>query len=314
MEQDYRNPGMYVLNEAPPGETVTLVVAGLPRSGTSMVAASLLNLGVFMGRRTGKVVFEDAHLSGLIERGEWARVDKLISETNAAQAVWGWKRPEAWQHFEKVLPRLRNPRVIFTFRDILAIAMRNHVSVQTDLAHMLKRHAGEYVALVDCVRRLEVPTLLISYEKGLLSPDAMVDRISSFAGLLPDPEARAAAISVIEPEPEIYRTRARLDYIGAVDGLDGRVLTGWAAVRGRPAQRVYLVLTIDDRPVAEVCADRPHAPEEGMPGEVSDFGFSFTLPRFTRKGARIEVLVRNSTMRLAGSGLLYRTDATETGT
>ena len=116
-----------------PGETRTLIVVGVARSGTSMVAGVLEKLGVFMGTRRDQIVFEDTELAAMLEAQppienarDWLRARDSVHQ------VWGWKRPDAFKYLSSYLPAFRNPCLIVTFRDLLAISMRNAIAVESD--------------------------------------------------------------------------------------------------------------------------------------------------------------------------------------
>src|SRR5690242_11463490 len=151
------NYGFVRLKDAPRQDTATIIVVGLPRSGTSMVASVLKTLGVFMGRVIDNVVFEDHEMADAIEPGKERRLADLIAARNAQHRIWGFKRPEAYKQLPRICVTCRNPRVIVTFRDILAISLRNNISMQLDPIQWLPRLAREYDALASTIKRLSVP-------------------------------------------------------------------------------------------------------------------------------------------------------------
>src|SRR5688572_21236041 len=110
------------------GLPATVIVVGLPRSGTSMIAAVLRALDVYIGTEIDGAVFEDRQFAAALASGHPEELARLIDERNAAHAIWGFKRPEAYRQLELLIPLCRNPRVIVTFRDILAIALRNRLA------------------------------------------------------------------------------------------------------------------------------------------------------------------------------------------
>ncbi|MEO1491836.1 MAG: sulfotransferase [Pseudomonadota bacterium] len=303
---EFRNDGLWLRNDRPPDGRDTYVIVGVPRSGTSMIAGCLERLGVFTGERSNQVVFEDLALSRAVEAGDAAETRAIIRRYNAAHDRWLWKRPEAWKKLRDLLPLFRNPRLIVPLRDALAIAMRNHVAVQADVGQMLARHAKEYVDLIASLDSLRQPVLMVSYEKALSDPERFLEVLIGFCGLDPSPEAYGAALSFIEPEPALYRQRARLRYVGEVAPLDGKTLTGWAGIAGRVGQHVSVELRIDGKPRKTSTANRTVEWKKGMPGRKNDYGFKFSLPPFVRQGAVIDVGIPNSDIVLEGSGQTYR--------
>ncbi len=289
----------------PPTGKDTYIIVGLPRSGTSMIAGTLSKLGVYMGRRPGKIVFEDSILSAAVESGDPGQARQVIREYNEAHDRWAWKRPDEWRRLRKILPMFRNPRIVVTFRDILAIATRNEISVQRDVDRGIVRHARDYVEMLDVLDGVNCPVLMLSYEKCLLSPSGFLDELIAFCGLQVEPEKYAEALAFVEPEPASYLERARVHYVGQVAPIDGNQVSGWAAVSGRPGQHVTLELRVNGKVRSTTQANLEHSPQPGMPGKRSDYGFRLNIPRFTRSGARIDVAIPNSEIFFDGSGQIY---------
>ncbi len=302
---EFRNDGLWQRNVRSADGRDTYIIVGLPRSGTSMIAGSLERLGIFTGEKSNQVVFEDILLSNAIERGSAAEARDIIQRYNDDYDRWLWKRPAAWTMLRKVLPLFRNPRLIVPFRDVLAIALRNYVSVQSDVDRVLAQHTREYADLVAVLDTVRHPILMVSYEKALADPERYLDTLIEFCGLSPGPESYDAALNFIEPEPQLYRERARLKYVGEVAPLEGRSLRGWAGIAGRPGKYALVELRINGKPRKTTTANLTVDFRKGMPGRRTDCGFKFSLPPFLRKGAVIDVAIPNSDIVLEGSGQVY---------
>ncbi|KSW10770.1 hypothetical protein CF15_08305 [Pyrodictium occultum] len=130
----------------------TIIVLGMGRSGTSMVAGILHILGVNMGERLLGAHwsnplghFEDLDFVELNEEilraagGSWDnppareailavaprfydRIRPLAEEERRRHEVWGWKDPRTSLTVELYLPHLENPYFIVCHRDWEAIA------------------------------------------------------------------------------------------------------------------------------------------------------------------------------------------------
>lgn len=101
------NKGTFLIGpvESDPRER-TVVVVGLPRGGTSMVAGVLHRIGIPTGE--GRVV-EDQDLGGAFDKGDDDRFRELIAAKNVAHDVWGWKRQASHGRLEFVDQSFRNP-------------------------------------------------------------------------------------------------------------------------------------------------------------------------------------------------------------
>lgn len=297
------NYGFVRLNDAPRAESATVIVVGLPRSGTSMVASVLKTLGVFMGRVIDNVVFEDHEMANALDTENAPQLAALIATRNAQHRVWGFKRPEAYKHLPKLCAQCRNPRVIVTFRDILAISLRNNLSVQSDPIKMLPRLAGEYEALTATVRRLTVPTLLISYEKAIQFPDRVVAEIAAFCGVNAAEASLQEAAQIIENGNPRYVQAARLQYQGHVGRLSEGKLRGWVKVQKRDQVRVSVELELDGKVVQRTRADiyRPDVEQAGF-GD-GKYGFAFVIEDSISRDSIVNVRVQNSTILVRNSGM-----------
>lgn len=204
------NRGFLRAWDAAVAETATIIVVGLPRSGTSMVASALKALGVFIGKEIDGAVFEDREIAAAIDSGKIARFAEIAKARNADNRVWGFKRPEAYKQLAKLCSACRNPRVIVPFRDVLAIALRNKISMQMDALEQLPHLATQYQALTTAIRRASVPTLLLSYEKSLQFPSETASEIASFCGVQADAAMIGKAAATIKNGGARYLQSARL--------------------------------------------------------------------------------------------------------
>lgn len=274
------NYGMQVLNGPGEPEPATYVVLGLARSGTSMIARCLHALGVPMGDKLS-AVYEDVVVSRAMEGGTLEQVREVVAQRNAQHPRWGFKRPAAIHFIERYERELRNPRYIVVFRDVLAIANRNRISIEQDLLQGLRTAAQEYQTLVELVSALRRPTLLVSYEKALLEPEAFVEAMAAFTGTAQG-ESRRAALAAIEPGGDAYleQSRARRS-LGRIDRVSDEGVAGWALMTGVSGP-VEVRICLNQIPVATVRAERPR-PDLNRPGlpPGNACGFQFDWPAGT---------------------------------
>jgi hypothetical protein len=256
-QADLINCGLVALNQrdAPAGPR-TLLVSGVARSGTSMLASVLLIAGVPMGSTADGVVFEDVEVAQALEDEDRSRLRTLVRDRNAAHAVWGFKRPNLHRHvLVQQLSEFRAPVLLLTFRDPVAIARRNIVSNKSFVAESLRHAAADLSAMTDYVLRAGVPALLVSYEKAIAAPRRLVEAISEFVSLQPDERTAARMVAAVAADNPAYRQVARVQLKGFVDRAFNGRLYGWCAVAGRP-DPVPLELLLDGRVAARFHADR----------------------------------------------------------
>src|SRR5580704_5514110 len=71
----------------------TFIVTGLHRSGTSLVASVLRQVGIFMGIQINGLVHEDEAIAKMLIARDFPALTQLIRERDAAYGTWGFKFP-----------------------------------------------------------------------------------------------------------------------------------------------------------------------------------------------------------------------------
>lgn len=214
-EHDYRrsNPLSVII---PPKERFagTVLVTGPPRSGTTMVARVLEELGIDMkadsrhnmesldiNRRR-----QDVPRMGEDEEYRKQRAEKIMCHVRgwqrAARVPWGLKDPFMHLYLNELLWEVKQPRVLIVFRGMAAIAERSRIASGTDPVQSARGTIRLYDRLITHVEHLvackepKVPTAFISYEKTLMMPEVFVKQLAEFCGR----EVNERANGVIQPE------------------------------------------------------------------------------------------------------------------
>ena len=224
---DLRNLGIVRIGDnCRPGEQTTIVVVGVPRSGTSMIASVLKQFGVHLGDEIDTSVFEDRTIAKAVDSGDMEAFRTIVEDYNASHRIWGFKRPKAFSHLDEILKVLRNPRIVVTMRDCVAIAVRNSKSVYHDEVGGIRRAAQATLAAIDALGDVTCPMLMVSYEKAITNPKTFARQLASFCGLAPSPEMIQDVVNVMKNGPELYLKNARLIYDGSYSAEAGH-LKGW---------------------------------------------------------------------------------------
>lgn len=200
------SPTWLLHSAAPAPQTMTVAVYGLGRSGTTMVARVLVSLGIDMGADLTPRACEDRILRGVLKRGDMAAFTAYRDRRNAEASVWGFKVP-AFRHVARMqVPGLRNPRLVITLRDPLAIALRNNAALELPVPDLLHQSAAKTLQLLADARELSCPILLVSYEKALRQPVALVQALAEFCGCGHSPAQieAVAASSVLHGDPRYF--------------------------------------------------------------------------------------------------------------
>ena len=267
-----------------------------------MVARILQGARVFMGSHMDDVVFEDPEFTLLFENMKLEKTHALLQKRNSVYSIWGFKRPHIHLYGKVFINVFRNPYVIITMRDPVAIAERNVISEQHDPMHSLSNAVNDLHAMTRFIGSLDCPTLLISYEKALQEPGIFVKQLLDFCGLDVPASARASLVELVEPNRQVYIDKARRIFDGYIDSLVGLTLSGWACERGSTAPQT-LTLFKDDEPMCDFNADRFRLDLVKAGVGNGRHGFSIDLSNLGFKTySRVSVLVSGRYFALNNSG------------
>jgi hypothetical protein len=281
----------------------TVIVTGLARSGTSMIAQAVKAAGIFIGAGADDVVHEDVEIGAALERHDEPALEAIILARNISHQVWAFKRPDLQQYLAPAgLQKFRNPLLVVTFRDVAAMARRAMMSEQMAAWPMLEQAAAGQLALLKFLAAVTCPVMLVSYEKALAFPDHFVAALSGFVG---GPETASGAGEMrdaVEPDRGAYIRAMRKSFEGVIDYVADGVMSGWAREVGSPAP-VQLTLLLDDLAVANFTADqlRPDLAALGYGGGRHGFAVS-VRPFLHRPHAIARVQVSGRTFELQKSG------------
>lgn len=192
------------INQTPRSGAMTVCVMGMPRGGTTMVAAVVHALGVNLGpdHDLGNFHYEDQTMNRpyLNEQHEY------IKKRNVEHDVWGWKDPGAVHPFKELAYALRFPRVIMVFRDPLAV-IQGEMRFDREYGVDPRPMGALFDNINDRMRKnwefvsnTSIPTLLVSYERAMNKPEKFIDEVIEFLQLTPDGEQRKEASLSIGPE------------------------------------------------------------------------------------------------------------------
>ncbi len=298
------NDGLIIINPQPfATETRTIIVTGVARSGTSMVAQLLDMAGVLMGTDLDDVVFEDHEVADAFGSSDPNMLDRLVSSRNQQSAVWGFKRPHLFHHCSPDLEKtFRSPRFIVTYRDPVAVARRNRISEHVEVLTGLRAAAEDIQRCTAFTLGLSCPVLLISYEKALQRPVALVEELIAFCGLAASRERRDRMVAAVRANRDEYVRLARRMFQGYVDGVHDGFLLGWCWQIGVPTP-LTLEVGIGDQPAIPILAESFRA--DLAVAEVGDGYHAFRLDlsgQALDASEIVTVRVQGRLFELAGSG------------
>ena len=169
----------------------TLILFGMPRGGTTMIANIVRSMGVCLGEDL-PVNLEDGDFNWDVlgkNNLEWSRERKIaairqaIDSRNQKFDVWGWKYPRVDVYLNDVFAQLNNPMFVCVFRDVVASTWRNVVRRHEPAANVVRHALDLQVRQLTLLQKSGAPSLLVSYEKAIDDPLQLAASLNQFLGL-----------------------------------------------------------------------------------------------------------------------------------
>jgi hypothetical protein len=281
----------------------TIVVTGVARSGTSMVAAALRAAGLHMGDFVHSVVNEDAQMLEIVRSHDMGLLRSLIRERNLKHSIWGFKVPNLHAHLRyDSLDLFRNPHLVVVYRDPVAVAMRNSLSEHTEQLDGVLAASGAMQAMTRFAQQAGCPLLLLSYEKIVGFPPLLIDSLADFCGISLSPAQRAALLEQVKPNNPEYFAVASRRFLGRIDGSMDGALYGWCFEESRLTP-VRLDVLADGRLLESFDADQYRA--DLASGGIGNGCHGFAIDLSHHKlpaGAVIRVKIAGRQLELENSG------------
>ena len=304
----FRNQGVVRLNEPrPDGDAAgarTILVTGVARSGTSMVAQVLNHCGLNMGDQHDRVVFEDQLAHDAMASNDPEALRRYVRDRDLASPAWGLKRPHMHLLGTEILSMFRNPRLVVTFRDPVAIACRNVISEGIQRKVALNEAMHDMQAMLDFALAADCPVFLMSYEKALVHPTLFLEELTAFCGFADTRPDIVSLLRDVDPERKTYLLDARRHFEGYVDKIESGILTGWARQLSSVVPENIEVF-IDGNPVATAAADRQRADLDAAGIGAHAFEVDLTSFRGSAPGV-VDVRIAGRVFELENSGRTYR--------
>jgi len=190
----------------PAGGAKTIPVLGIAKGGTSVVAAILDAMGVYMAPPSNSSsTFENQvfMLNRSIVPDGMKNIPGEICKLNQKFTTWGFKNPNGISVARLMVPLLRNPHAIVVFRDPFAIAQRRAITdgwKGQSVEELCDAVADEWRALWDEVNEATYPRLLVSYERLINNPAPFVAAVANFLDISLTDSMWVASLARVGPK------------------------------------------------------------------------------------------------------------------
>lgn len=186
--------------------SVSLLITGVARGGTSFAASVCHHLGVDLGRLGPR--YENQKLAKALLAGDFEKLRERLLAPRDPGMAFGWKLPAMNAHLDAVAAMVENARFIFILRDPVAVSLRKQLSPETKGnpfrdARSVIGALGRICAFADHAKR---PCLLLSYEKGLTNPLGAVQDLADFIGRAVTTEEAVTIADAVARDQTTYVT------------------------------------------------------------------------------------------------------------
>lgn len=166
----------------------TIIVTGVGRSGTSLVAGTLQRLGVPIGADWQPGIYEDQPMRRALYHFFHDERARAIAAYNTHHLKWAFKFPSLHNHmFAPELGQFRDPRLVVLWRDALSISQRAKAPMHAILREQTRM--SEFAHAAKC------PVLMASYEKIMAQSATFTTTLATFADIKITQEGLAAALA-----------------------------------------------------------------------------------------------------------------------
>lgn len=155
----------------------TIVVLGVERGGTSMVAGMIRALGIDLGEKAGR-----NHEDPKFLKDDQEALLAHINEYNAQKETWGFKVPKASLMLDFYDKHLRNPHYVLVFRNIGSTVdswcSRGANDPMSAALHSMKY----YDAVLNYLKDKNRPLAFANYERACENPMKFAADLAAFLG------------------------------------------------------------------------------------------------------------------------------------
>lgn len=258
MEDDCTNAVYPLRTSSSEGAQKSIVVVGVERGGTSMVAGVLRALGVHMGERTGR-----NHEDPSFQIDDPVRLKRVIKSRNFDYDIWGFKYPRASLMMDFYDENLRNPYYILVSRNIASVVDSWCARGENDPIETALHAVRYYAESLGVIKASSSPAILVNYERACQYPANFIEDLGNFIGTPVLRECKLKALNMITGEGGGYVNVPEHNfYIARVEGKCGSIKE--IEVNSEPVSFIGKVHEVDIPVYGVACymKDKEAFPEE----------------------------------------------------
>ena len=248
----------FMLKDFKKTNNLSIAVLGIPRSGTTSIAAGLENAGISFGQNLSNVK-EDQYFKKAIQSiDSQIEIKKYFEDRRKAQPnqMIGCKFPEAYKKLENLI-ELENHVNIAIFRDPFSLALRNSKSMFENFDFSFNRAVENYMSYYQKIASVGKKNnlILVSYEKILSQSYETFHQI--FSVLLNSDQVKvkakqAAEKIILNDSKYLNESNLRPKYNIDLAPLKKNILRGWIFYQASPNRIINLEVYYKSKVIKEI--------------------------------------------------------------
>ncbi len=286
----------------------TLIILGVARGGTSLIAGSLVHLGIFSGEKSVQPVFEDVTLATVFEDQNYEEAKVIIDRYNKND-IWSFKRPSSINYIKEIDNLCRNPIYLIVFKDIFSISNRNNISMKSNVIHGLKQAHEDYAKILSFISETNPNAFLFSYEKVMGNKEFFIDTLINLIGKEKvSSQQKDSLYHFIEPNPQAYLDASRITKsIGQIGGIKRNSVHGWGKYIHSDKAAIVELYINNKFIISKIANDFRQNVLDAKKHPTGHCGYNFNLTNSSLKdGDKVSVKLEDDVLFLNGSNTIYR--------
>ena len=248
----------FMLKDFKKTNNLSIAVLGIPRSGTTSIAAGLENAGISFGQNLSNVKEDQFFKKAIQSVDSKIEIKKYFENRRNAQPnqMIGCKFPEAYKKLENLI-ELENHVNIAIFRDPFSLALRNSKSMFEDFDFSFNRAVEDYMSYYQKIALIGKKNnlILVSYEKILTQSYETFHQI--FSTLLNSDQVKVKAKQasekiILNDSKYLNESNLRPKYNIDLAPLKNNILSGWIFYQASPNRIIKLEVYYKSKIIKEI--------------------------------------------------------------
>lgn len=245
---DFVNSGVqsFLKEDFQKSNNISIAVIGIPRSGTTSIAAGLESVGISFGNNLSNVKEDRNFAKACNSINSKEEIKQYFENRRKSEpdSLIGCKFPDAYKKISDLV-ELENHINIAVFRDPFSIALRNSKSMfenfDVSFQRALEDYKDYYEQIISIGKKNNL--ILVSYEKVLTQSNEVFKQIFSLILNTEDVDKKAKRASLkirINDKKYLMESNLKPRFCIDVNPINKKIIKGWIFYKFAPKRTIKL--------------------------------------------------------------------------